>query len=178
MLKVNSSLLRVLDSAEYGRLRTLVGSEHIPDLILHIVACRVLTDKDIFTYCLYFNVNSIDIVVAIDFLKLNPFYNLNIERKFYDTWEYCDSFWFQPNWFTYIIAYGGVYYSDGRKKVSNPSNFKFGECDADLLFEFNQEFEWSDFRLIWDPVFGGHRLWRYDRELPEGAYFVANGRND
>lgn len=163
-----------MSSPQYGRLAGLVTPQHIPSLILHIIACRILTEKDVFTYILYFVVNGIDIDVAISLLQLNFTLNVFLERRFYDIWEYVDEYWMmQPRWFTYFINRGGVYYINGEKKNSRPISL-FDWCDLEVVNEFlTVEFDWDDYRLIWDSNFGGYRLWRYDRLLPEGCVWAV-----
>lgn len=169
-----------MNSPEYGRLSGAVGGrQHIPDLILHIVACRILTSKDIFSYCLYFCVNNIPISIAYDLLRLNFTLTIQFEREFYNVFEYIDdNYPIKPYWFTYIVSRGGVYYLNGTKKVSR-LGLNFDWCDLELIDEFfREEFEWQEFRLIWNPNYGtgGYMLWRYDRELPEGASWAVEGR--
>lgn len=177
LFKVNHHINRVLASAEYGRLAGVVTRQHIPDLILHIVACRILTTKDLFSYILYFVVNNINYSIAYDLLQLNFTFNNGLMREFDNIWEHVDNDWVsRPNWFTYNVNLGGVYYIDGRKKASR-LGLNFDWCDLELVEEFyRREFEWQEFRLIWDPNFGdtgGYRLWRYDRELPDGASWAV-----
>lgn len=159
---------------EYGRLAGVVTRQHIPDLILHIVACRFVNSKDLFSYVLYFVVNNISYAIAYDLILLNFTFTFAHYNEFDNLWEHLDGQWpMRPNWFTYFVSKGGVYYIDGRKKASR-LGLNFDWCDLELLDEFfNEEFEWQEFRLIWDPTFGGYRVWRYDRELPDGATWAV-----
>lgn len=144
---------------------------------MHIVACRIINKKDIFSYVLYFVVNNISYEVAFNLLRLNFTFFHNLYSLFDNTWEHVDSQWFlRPDWFTYNVSLGGVYYINGRKKVSN-NTINFDWCDLDLIYEFfNVEFEWQEFRLIWDPHYGhngAYRLWRHDRQLPPDASWAV-----
>lgn len=175
MLKVNSSLLRVIESSAYGRLTSLVGSKNIPDLILHIIGCRILNEKDLFTVCLYFVVNGLPYDLMKELFDVNGTLSVRLDLQLTRIWQSCLDFNEHPNWFTYVVSKGGVYYIDGRKKFTSP--LVFNECDPHLVHEFfNSDFEWEDFALIWDPSFGyngGYRMWRRDRELPVDAYWAV-----
>lgn len=168
--------MRIIESDRYGRLVSLVGSKHIPDVILHILGCRRILIKDLFTICLYFVINDLPFDLMYDLLELNPTFTIGHERELSNIWTNCQDYLNHPNWFTYIISRGGVYYIDGRKKPSRPILFQ--DCDPALVHEFfDIDFEWEEERLIWDPNYGnggGYRMWRYDRELPDGAHWATS----
>lgn len=132
-------LFRLLESPAWTRLVEFVTLEHIPDVILHIITCRVLIEKDLFTLTIYAVWNSIPLNYIVDCLQVNPFMNIGKEIRMYDIAEYIDlRFAYSPHWFTYDISKGGVYYLSGQKKRSS-GQFDFN-CDLDLMYEFNYNY--------------------------------------
>lgn len=150
-----------------------VGINNVPDLILHIAACRVLCKEDIFTFVLYHWWNRIPLEWGFSILENNPFYNGLLMYRFYDVYEYLEQYFHLHvhEYFTYDISRGGVYYLDGRKKVTY-NRIDFDDCDVNLIYEFfYNDFEWHEYRLAYDN-YNNIVQWRYNRPLPVGWQWV------